>query len=125
MLRQSPGALPYIFESLFIPFTRLISLYSIFLPVFLSGGGGQLRVEVSDSNLIAPDPDDQLLAMNDALNKLAIENPTEAKLVKLRYFVGMTNDETADGLGISPRTAKYYWIHARAWLLREINSNAG
>jgi len=43
-------------------------------------------------------------------------------LVKLRYFVGLTNDEAAEVLGISPRTAKYYWAHARAWLYREINT---
>jgi len=46
----------------------------------------------------------------------------EAELVKLRYFVGMTNDEAAEVLGISLRTAKYYWTHARAWLYSEIKA---
>jgi len=71
-------------------------------------------------DLASPADDDQLLAVNEALDKLAAEHKTEAELVKLRYFVGMTNEEAAEVLGISPRTAKYYWTHARAWLYREI-----
>ena len=74
------------------------------------------------SNLASPTDDDQLLAVNEAFDKLAVEHKVEAELVKLRYFVGMTNDEAADVLGISPRTAKYYWTHARAWLCREIQA---
>lgn len=54
------------------------------------------------------------------LDKLAVEHKVEAELVKLRYFVGRTNDEAAEVIGISPRTAKYYWAHARAWLYRKI-----
>ncbi len=49
-----------------------------------------------------------------------MEHQAEAELVKLRYFVGMTIEEAAEVLGVSPRTAKYYWTHARAWLFREI-----
>jgi len=64
--------------------------------------------------------DDQLLAVKDALDKLALQHKVEAELVKLRYFIGMTNDEAAEVLGIAPRTAKHYWTHARAWLYREI-----
>jgi RNA polymerase sigma factor (TIGR02999 family) len=86
-------------------------------------GGGQQRVEVQDLDLASPDDDEQLLAVNEALDKLAIEHQAEAELVKLRYFAGMTNDEAAQILGISPRTAKYYWTHARAWLFREIESS--
>jgi RNA polymerase sigma factor (TIGR02999 family) len=83
-------------------------------------GGDQQRVELQDEDVASPADDDQLLAVSDALDKLAIEHKVEAELVKLRYFVGMTNDEAAEVLGISPRTAKYYWTHARAWLFREI-----
>ncbi len=83
-------------------------------------GGGQLRVDLEEIAVASPADDDQLLAINEALDKLAIEHKDEAELVKLRYFVGMTNDEAAEVLGISPRTAKYYWTHARAWLFREI-----
>ncbi len=83
-------------------------------------GGGQQRVEIQEVDLACSNDDDQLLAVSDALDKLAAQHKVEAELVKLRYFVGMTNDEAADVLGISPRTAKYYWTHARAWLFREV-----
>lgn len=83
-------------------------------------GGDQQRVDIQEAELASATEDDQLLAVSDALDKLAIEHKIEAELVKLRYFVGMTNDEAAEVLGISPRTAKYYWTHARAWLFREI-----
>ena len=83
-------------------------------------GGDQQRVDIQDTDLATPSDEDQLLAINDALEKLAAQHREEAELVKLRYFVGMTNEEAADALGISLRTAKYYWTHARAWLYREI-----
>jgi DNA-directed RNA polymerase specialized sigma24 family protein len=60
--------------------------------------------------------------VNEALDKLAAQNRSEAELVKLRYFVGMTLEEAAAALGISARTADNYWAHARAWLFREIKS---
>src|SRR5438876_1036022 len=85
-------------------------------------GGGQQRVDIQEADPAAPANDDQLLAVNEALDKLAIQHQAEAELVKLRYFVGLTNDEAAEVLGISPRTAKYYWTHARAWLYREIQA---
>ena len=85
-------------------------------------GGGQQRVELEESELAVTAEYDQLLAVSEALDKLAVEHKIEAELVKLRYFVGMTNDEAAEVLGISPRTAKYYWTHARAWLFREIGA---
>ena len=87
-------------------------------------GGGQQRVDILEVDLASPTGDDQLLAVNEALDKLAGQDKVEAELVKLRYFVGLTNEEAADVLGISPRTAKYYWTHARAWLFREIRSSA-
>ena len=84
-------------------------------------GGEQQRVDIQHVDLPSANDEDQLLAVHEALDKLSIQHPSEAELVKLRYFVGMTNDEAAEALGISPRTAKYYWTHARAWLFREIN----
>jgi RNA polymerase sigma factor (TIGR02999 family) len=84
-------------------------------------GGGQQRVDFDDVDLASPVPDDQLLAVNDALDKLAALHPRQAELVKLRYFVGMTVQEAAEVLGISVDTAKDYSAHARAWLFREIN----
>jgi len=83
-------------------------------------GGGQQRVDIQEMDLASPTGDDQLLAVSDALDRLATGHKVQAELVKLRYFVGMTNEEAAEVLGISLRTAKYYWTHARAWLYREI-----
>jgi len=84
-------------------------------------GGRQQRVDLEELEVAAPgENDEQLLAVNEALGKLAAQNKTQAELVKLRYFVGLTIDEAAEVLGISPRTAKYYWTHARAWLFLEI-----
>ncbi|MCW5554272.1 MAG: sigma-70 family RNA polymerase sigma factor [Verrucomicrobiae bacterium] len=83
-------------------------------------GGDQQRADLQEVDIAAPDNNDQLLAVNDALDKLAVHHKTGADVVKLRYFVGLTNDEAAEVLGISPRAAKYYWTHARAWLYREI-----
>ena len=84
-------------------------------------GGEHQRVDLQEVDVAAPSDDDQLLALSDALDKLAIQHKEEAELVKLRYFVGMTNEEAAEVLGVSVRTAKYYWTHARAWLYREIH----
>ena len=74
----------------------------------------------SKCSCLFPADDDQLLAVNDALDQLADAHPLEAEVVKLRYFVGLTHDETAEALGLSVRTSKYYWAHARAWLFQEI-----
>jgi len=88
----------------------------------LRHGGGQQRVELEQAELPAANDDDQLLAVNDALDKLAAQNKPEVELVKLRYFVGMTLEEAAEVLGMSARTADNYWAHARAWLFRELKS---
>jgi RNA polymerase sigma factor (TIGR02999 family) len=83
-------------------------------------GGGQVKVDLQDLNLASPEADDQLLAVNDALGKLAAQDAVEAELVKLRYFAGLTVEEAAGLLDISPRTARNYWAHARTWLYHEI-----
>ena len=85
-------------------------------------GGNQQRVDIESIEVAGPDDDDQLLAVNDALDKLSAIHAIQAEVVKLRYFMGMTNVETAQALGLSERTVKYYWTHARAWLFREINA---
>jgi DNA-directed RNA polymerase specialized sigma24 family protein len=61
-----------------------------------------------------PGDDDQRLAVNEALDKLSAIHAVQAEVVKLRCFVGMTNVEVAQALGLPERTAKYYWTHARA-----------
>ena len=83
--------------------------------------GGELqRVEFEEVDVAAPGDDRDILEVNEALDKLALQNPTEAKLVKLRYFMGMTLEEAAIALNISARTADNYWAHAKAWLYKEI-----
>jgi len=85
-------------------------------------GGGFERVDLDNVALAAPSPDDQLLAVNEALDKFALQHPLQAELVKLRYFASMTNEEVAQLLGISISTAKNYWNFARGWLFNEIQS---
>jgi DNA-directed RNA polymerase specialized sigma24 family protein len=80
-------------------------------------------VDLEDLEVAAIADDDEILAVHDAIDKLAAQNKVEAEVVKLRYFVGMTIDEAAQVLGISVRTADSYWAHARAWLFREIKKH--
>jgi RNA polymerase sigma factor (TIGR02999 family) len=77
-------------------------------------GGGRPRQELPD--VAAPDLDDELLALNQALEQLATEDPLKVRLVELRYFAGLTNDQAAEVLGISPSSADRHWAYARAWL---------
>src|SRR6266699_247735 len=83
-------------------------------------GGGHQRVDFTGIDLAAPAADDQLLAVHEALDKLALKHPKQAELVKLRYFAGMTNEEVSQVLGISLSTVKNYWTFSRVWLLNEI-----
>ena len=85
--------------------------------------GGELQrasVENLDALQGQADADDQLLLINEAIEKLAVHDSRKAELVKLRYFVGLSFDETASVLGISPATAKRWWTYSRSWLYREI-----
>jgi RNA polymerase sigma factor (TIGR02999 family) len=86
----------------------------------LRHGGGQARLDIQDLDLPAPGEDERLLALNDALDKLAAQDPHKAQLVKLRYFAGMSLEETAAVLKISEATAKRWWAYAKAWLFCEI-----
>jgi RNA polymerase sigma factor (TIGR02999 family) len=88
----------------------------------LRHGGGQQRVNFEQAELASAIDDEQLLAVNEALDKLAEQNKVEAELVKLRYFVGMTIEEAAEVLDMSARTADNYWAHARAWLFRALKA---
>ena len=86
-------------------------------------GGSQQRVDVMDIEIAEGIPDEELLAVNDALEKLAALDKQKAELVKLRFFVGLTLEEAAESLGCSVPTAKRYWAFARAWLYEEIESS--
>src|SRR5580692_10521945 len=82
----------------------------------LRHGGNQQRLDIEDVEIAAPAREDELLAINEALEKLAKADQPKAELVKLRYFVGLTNEECAEILGISVPTARRWWNYARAWL---------
>jgi RNA polymerase sigma factor (TIGR02999 family) len=84
-------------------------------------GGEQKRVDLFDDQVMAPPPDERLLALDEALERFAREQPRMAELVKLRFFAGLPVEQVAVLLGISPRTAKRDWTFARAWLRREMD----
>jgi RNA polymerase sigma factor (TIGR02999 family) len=78
-------------------------------------GGGRSRRELHPSQIAAPETGHDLLALDEALTRLAATEPQVAELVKLRYFAGLTIPQAASHLGISPRTADAWWAYARAW----------
>jgi RNA polymerase sigma factor (TIGR02999 family) len=82
-------------------------------------GGEQRRVPLDEANVPAR-ADDRLLAVDEVLDRLAVEEPAVADVVKLRYFVGLTIAQTAEALGISVRTANRHWAYARAWLFEQL-----
>jgi len=83
-------------------------------------GGRYRRVDLEGFDPAAPEADDSFLAVHEVLDKFACEYPVQAKLVKLKYFAGMTNEEVAQIMGISLSSVKNYWAFGRAWLLDEI-----
>jgi RNA polymerase sigma factor (TIGR02999 family) len=88
-------------------------------------GGARRRQQLHADAVAAPVPDEDLLALDAALARLAERDPVKARLVELRYFAGLTGDQAAQVLGISPRTADRYWLYARAWLRREMDGSPG
>ena len=86
-------------------------------------GGGQKRLPLDAIALPVEDRFHDLLALDEALNELARQEPLKAELVKLRYFAGLSVEEAAACLGISPITAKRYWAVARAWLFAALSDD--
>jgi RNA polymerase sigma factor (TIGR02999 family) len=86
-------------------------------------GGNYERVNVDQLNLAAPDVDEEILVVDEVMDKFARQHPVKAEVVKLRFFAGMTHEETAQVLGISEATARNYWTFARAWILNEVNKS--
>jgi len=82
-------------------------------------GGGQARLDINQVEIATTAPDDELLAVSDALEKFAAHDSQMAELVKLRYFIGLTTEDAAEVLGISGRTAERWWSYSRAWLYQE------
>jgi RNA polymerase sigma factor (TIGR02999 family) len=91
----------------------------------LKRGGDHRRIDQNDSEFVMASPDStetDVLALDEALTRLAEQHPEKARLVQLRYFAGFTVDQAAEALGISPATADRHWAYARVWLLREMSA---
>jgi RNA polymerase sigma factor (TIGR02999 family) len=85
-------------------------------------GGGWQRLDLDDAVIAAGTSDENILLINEALEKFALHDPACADLVKLRFFGGLTFSQAAEIMGISERTAQRFWAYARAWLYREIKT---
>jgi len=88
----------------------------------LKNGGGVEHKNVDDVAIAGPEPDEKVLALSEALEKLYGTDKTAAELVKLRYFAGLTGKDAAAALGLAERTAERLWVYARAWLLKELTA---
>ena len=87
-------------------------------------GGGRRPQSLADLDAVADSPDEDVVALSDALDRLTAANPRAAEVVKLRYFAGLTGREAAEVLGVSPRKADQLWAYARAWLLECLNGQS-
>jgi RNA polymerase sigma-70 factor, ECF subfamily len=87
-------------------------------------GGGAIRVEFDEASLPSPERAAELIALDEALKALAEVDPREARVVELLFFAGLSEEEASHVLGISDRTLRREWDHARAWLLRELKRGA-
>jgi len=90
----------------------------------LKRGGDREKLDLEYADIVIETPSEDVIALDEALEKLVLEDPKKATLVKLRYFAGLTIQEAAKMLGISTATADRYWFYARAWLFDEIGRNS-
>ena len=88
----------------------------------LKRGGDQLRVDIEELDLVATSPDEKILLMDEALEKLRAEDPEKARIVVMKFFGGMTNQEVAENLGMTERTVERQWAFAKAWLFQSIQT---
>jgi RNA polymerase sigma factor (TIGR02999 family) len=91
----------------------------------LKRGAGRHRRSLDEAGLLAPREDEDVLAVDEALARLAATDAEAASLVKLRFFAGLTAEQAAEALGVSPRTADRIWAYARAFLLKEVQEGHG
>lgn len=88
----------------------------------LKRGGNPVRIELDHAELSATTPDEKVLLIDDALEKLEMEDPEKARVVVLKFFVGLTNQEVAENLGVTERTVERHWAYAKAWLFQSIRA---
>jgi RNA polymerase sigma factor (TIGR02999 family) len=91
----------------------------------LKRGGEHKRIDLHNAHLAIEEPTEDILALDEALTKLAAKEPAASNLVKLRYFTGLTLKQAAEIMGVSCRTADRYWAYARAWLYKEMRKGGG
>lgn len=89
----------------------------------LKHGGGQERLNIQDLDLAAAPPDEKILLINDALEKLERSHPERSRVVVLKFFGGMTNREVAESLNLSERSVDRHWMCAKAWLFQELQGS--
>jgi len=87
-------------------------------------GGGQIRLDINDLDLADSTPDEKVLLINEALEQLQSRDPEKAKIVVLKFFGGMTNQEVAENLGVTERTIERQWAFAKAWLFQTIRTQS-
>jgi RNA polymerase sigma factor (TIGR02999 family) len=84
-------------------------------------GGGQVRLDIEDLELAETTPDDKILLVDEALARLKVEDPELERIVVMKFFGGLSNEEVAESLGLAKRTLDRQWAYARAWLFRRIS----
>jgi RNA polymerase sigma factor (TIGR02999 family) len=87
-------------------------------------GGGRKKVSLDDVDPAIVGPAEDIVALDEALEKLSLEDPRKATLVKLRYFAGLTTEQAGKMLGMSKATAERYWSYARVWLFHELKKDS-
>jgi RNA polymerase sigma factor (TIGR02999 family) len=92
---------------------------------YLKRGGGSLHVDIEEALAVSPKPRVDLVAVDDALNALAVIDPRKSQVVELRFFGGLSVEETAEVLKVSAETVKRDWRLAKVWLRREISGEQG
>ena len=88
----------------------------------LKRGGDQVRVDIEHVELAATTPDEKILLINEALERLQVHDPEKARVVVLKFFGGHTNHEVAESLGLTERTVERHWAYAKAWLFQNIRA---
>jgi RNA polymerase sigma factor (TIGR02999 family) len=87
-------------------------------------GGQRVRIDLDEALVVGHEPPQDLVELDDLIEQLAAADPRAAELVKLRFFAGLTGDQTAEVLGISSRSADLLWAYARAWLFQKLHGES-